>query len=287
MRVICVGDVMIDVLAQLPGELAVGSDTPATISLLGGGSAANTAAWVVAAGGSSTFVGRVGDDILGRKAVDELAGAGVDLAVTVDASLPTGTCIVLVDPSGERTMVPSAGANAVGGSAAALTSTDHVHVSGYALFHPTSCAAALATLSAAYDVGCSMSIDAASAAPLRGFGPNAFFAALAAPMLVFANDDEAAVLSGTRDVEASAQALGQRCGEAIVKCGVAGAVWSDGTRVVRVAPEPLVAVDSTGAGDAFAAGVLVARQSGADVSDALRAGNALAGRAIAQRGARP
>jgi ribokinase len=286
-RVICVGDVMIDVLAQLPGELAVGSDTPATISLLGGGSAANTAAWVVAAGGSATFVGRVGDDILGRKAVDELAGGGVDLAVTVDPSLPTGTCIVLVDPSGERTMVPSAGANAVGGSAPPLVASDHVHVSGYALFHPVSGSTAVAGLAAAHDAGCSLSADAASAAPLRAFGPEAFLAALPASTLLFANDDEAAVLSGTRDVDAAAQALGRRNGEAIVKCGVAGAVWSDGTHVVRVAPEQLVAVDSTGAGDAFAAGVLVARQSGADVTEALRAGNALAGRAIAQRGARP
>jgi ribokinase len=286
-RVICVGDVMIDVLAQLPGELAVGSDTPATISLLGGGSAANTAAWVVAAGGSSTFVGRVGDDILGRKAVDELAGAGVDLAVTVDPELPSGTCIVLVDPTGERTMVPSAGANTVGGSVPSLTSGDHLHVSGYALFHLTSCAAAVASLSAAREAGCSTSIDAASAAPLRDFGPQAFFAALAVPTLLFANDDEAAVLSGTRDIDAAARALGRRCGEAIVKCGVDGAVWSDGEQVVRVTPQPLVAVDSTGAGDAFAAGVLVARRSGADVTLSLQAGNALAARAIAQRGARP
>ena len=284
---ICVGDVMIDVLAQLPGELAVGSDTPATISLLGGGSAANTAAWLVAAGGSATFVGRVGDDILGRKAVDELAGAGVDLAVTVDPTLPTGTCIVLVDPLGERTMVPSAGANAVGGATPPLAAGDHVHVSGYALFHPASRAAAVAAMLAARAAGCSASIDAASAAPLRGFGPEAFLDAVPAPIVLFANDDEAAVLSSTRDIEAAARALGRRCGEAIVKCGVDGAVWSDGTLVVRVTPEPVAVVDSTGAGDAFAAGVLAARLAGADVTAALRAGNALAGKAIARRGGRP
>jgi ribokinase len=286
-RVIVVGDVMVDVLAVLPGELAVGSDTPAEISLLGGGSAANTAAWLAAAGASCTFVGRVGDDILGRKAVDELASAGVDLAVTVDPSLPTGTCIVLVDPRGERTMVPSAGTNAVGGVVPALTAADHVHVSGYAFFHTESFAAAASALRAADSADGTTSIDAASAAPLREFGPAAFLDALIAPTLLFANADEAAVLTGTADLEAAARALGRRCGEAIVKCGAAGAVWSNGREVRRETPAPVVAIDSTGAGDAFAAGVLAARLSGADVAASLRAGNALAARAVRQRGARP
>jgi ribokinase len=286
-RVICVGDVMIDVLAQLPGALAVGSDTPAEISLLGGGSAANTAAWLVAAGVSSTFVGRVGDDILGRKAVDELAAAGIDIAVTVDPALPTGTCIVLVDPTGERTMVPSAGTNAVGGTVPPLAASDHLHVSAYALFHPESSAAATAGLRAAASAGISTSVDAASAAPLRRFGAAAFFGTLTAPTLLFANADEAAVLTGTRDVESSARALAIRCGEAIVKCGAEGAVWSDGHHMIRETPAAAVPIDSTGAGDAFAAGVLAARLSGADVISSLVAGNALAARAIAQRGARP
>jgi ribokinase len=286
-RVICVGDVMIDVLAHLPGELAIGSDTPADITLLSGGSAANTAAWLVAAGASSSFVGRVGDDILGRKAVDELAAGGVDLAVTVDPSLATGTCIVLVDPSGERTMVPSAGANAFGGALPTLATGDHLHVSGYAFFHPAAFAAASLALHAAHDAGCSSSIDAASAAPLSGFGPDAFLDALVAPILLFANADEAMVLAGTAEVDAAARALGARCGEAIVKCGSAGAVWSDGVDVVQEQPATAVALDSTGAGDAFAAGVLAARLAGGDVAASLRAGNSLAARAIAQRGARP
>ena len=97
-RVVCVGDVMVDVHARLPGELAVGSDTPADITFTGGGSAANTAAWLVAAGRPAMFVGRVGDDALGSRATRELQAAGVDVRADVDGELPTGTCIVLVDP---------------------------------------------------------------------------------------------------------------------------------------------------------------------------------------------
>jgi ribokinase len=285
-RLICLGDVMVDVLARLPGELAVGSDTPAEIALLGGGSAANTAVWCVAAGVPSIFVGRVGDDALGRKALDELAQAGVEAVVSVDPALPTGTCIVLVAPDGERTMVPSAGANAVGGDVPPLRAGDHLHVSGYALFHPESCARAVAALAAARSAGATVSIDAASAAPLAAFGPDRFLDAVA-PGLLFANCDEAAALTGTTDPAVAARQLGARCGAAMVKCGADGAVWSDGGAVVVETSSPVVPVDSTGAGDAFAAGVLAARRSGADPATALRAGNALAARAIGRRGARP
>jgi ribokinase len=296
-RVVCVGDVMVDVLAQLPHALAVGSDTPAPIRLLGGGSAANTAAWLIRAGVPTTFVGRVGDDVLGRMAVDELAAAGIDLVVSVDPTRPTGTCIVLVDRTGERTMVPAAGANSGLGEAELatdlMTAETHLHISAYALFNPGARGALDLLTAQARAVGASVSIDAASAAPLADFGADNFLAWLAdaAPgALVFANHDEAVVLTGEHadaPPESLARWIGSHTGEAIVKCGAAGAVWSDGDRVESVDTEPVTAVDSTGAGDAFAAGVLGARATQGDVVASLRAGNALAASAITQAGGRP
>src|SRR5882762_2800577 len=111
-RVICLGDIMTDVVARLPGPLAIGSDTPTNVAFLGGGSAANTACWLAAAGVPSVIVGRVGDDERGRVAQQLLRDSGVQLAVTVDRYRPTGACVVLVGDSGERTMVPDTGANA-------------------------------------------------------------------------------------------------------------------------------------------------------------------------------
>lgn len=287
-RIICVGDLMVDVCAQLPGALTRGSDTPATITFAGGGSAANTAAWLAVSGCATSFVGCVGDDALGRQAADVLAAAGVDVRAEVDAELPTGTCIVLVSRDGERTMIPSAGANARGG--APLTTVEvadaHVHVSGYALFHDRARTSALESLRTARAAGRTVSVDAASSAPLRAYGPRRFLDDVA-PCLLFANQDEAAVFSGTRDAETAARALGLRCGEAIVKLGAAGACWSDGHDVVRVDGHDVVVIDSTGAGDAFAAGVLAARLDGAGCAAALAAGHALAARAVARRGARP
>lgn len=292
MRVVCLGDLMTDVLARLPGPLAVGSDTPAPVALYGGGSAANTAAWLVAAGLPATFVGRVGDDALGRRALDELTAAGVDLAVRVDLDRPTGTCIVLVDVGGERTMVPSAGANAGLGDAPLPTDLFRpdtaLHLSGYALFSAGSRPAALAALASARAAACPISVDAASTAPLVEAGAERFLSWVGADVLLFANLDEARTLTGEAGAADAARELGRLLGEAIVKCGADAAVWSDGTTVIEVPPAArTVPVDSTGAGDAFAAGMLAARAAGNDVSACLRAGHALAARAISQVGARP
>ena len=110
-RPLVLGDVMVDVVARLSGPLAPGSDSHAVIRFHGGGSAANTAAWLAQAGTEPLLVGRVGDDERGQTVRDELRAAGVEVALTVDPELPTGTCIVLVGPDGERTMAPDAGAN--------------------------------------------------------------------------------------------------------------------------------------------------------------------------------
>ena len=286
-RVICVGDLMVDVVALLPSALQVGSDTPAPISVLGGGSAANTAAWLVAAGVPTTFAGRVGDDAFGRLALDELSASGIDLAVSVDQQLPTGICIVLVDADGERTMVPSAGANArLTIPPDLVTAGTALHVSAYAAFLPGARAAVDEAIAQAVATGVPVSVDAASVAPLRDFGTDAFLDWLPRGVL-FANHDEAALLAGTTDPTDAARTLAARSGEAVVKLGARGAVWSDGVRTTCEVSTQVPVVDSTGAGDAFAAGVLAARLAGADPSASLRAGNALAARAIARPGGRP
>ena len=190
-RVICLGDVMTDVVARLSGPLAVGSDTPSAVTTGGGGSAANTACWLAAAGVMVAFVGRVGDDEPGRAATASLRSAGVHLAVTVDPERPTGICIVLVSDTGERTMLPDAGANA------GLRTTDlpvelfveqtHLHVSGYTLLNADSRPAALAAMALARERGLSISVDAASRALIRAADPATFFEWLGHPMLIFAN----------------------------------------------------------------------------------------------------
>ncbi|HJQ01001.1 MAG TPA: carbohydrate kinase family protein [Jatrophihabitans sp.] len=88
--IVCVGDLMVDVLARLAGPLAIGSDTPAPVCIQPGGSAANTACWLGFLGASVVFAGRVGDDAFGREAVSALQAAGARTQVAVDRQLPTG-----------------------------------------------------------------------------------------------------------------------------------------------------------------------------------------------------
>jgi ribokinase len=288
--VVCLGEVMMDVLASLTGELAIHSDTPASIRLAGGGSAANTASWLAEIGKPVSLVARVGADAFGDLAAAELAAAGVRAHLILDSELPTGSCIVLVSPDGERTMVPDAGANA------ALTADDldaglfrpgrHFHLSAYSLFHGAE-SAALAALALARASDMTVTIDAASAAPLREFGAQRFREVAGSGALLLANLDEAEVLTGSRDRDRAVLTLAQMFGAAVVKLGSGGSVWSNGSVVEFSAAMPVEVIDSTGAGDAFAAGLIAEFVDGAGPVDYLRAGNELAARACVRVGGRP
>jgi sugar/nucleoside kinase (ribokinase family) len=279
---------MFDVVARLSGPLAPGSDAHAVIRFHGGGSAANTAAWLAEAGAEPLLVGRVGDDERGTTMRDELRADGVEAVLAVDPELPTGTCIVLVGPDGERTMAPDAGANdALSDSDLSddlLAQAGHLHVAGYALLRSGSRPAAREAISRALERGIGVSVDPSSAALLSpDFLDHAEGAGLLLP-----NVEEARALSGERDPERAARVLAARFGEVVVTLGADGALWTDGGEVLRCEAVPVEAlVDSTGAGDAFAAGLLAARMGGADPAEALAAGAALAAQAVARPGGRP
>ena len=112
--ILCIGDVMLDVvtkIAVLPGQINYGSDTPATISTHGGGAAANVASWLTRTDAQSTIVGHVGDDAAGSALVSEFDALGVRHHNLMADQGHSGVVVVLVDPTGERTMFPDNGAN--------------------------------------------------------------------------------------------------------------------------------------------------------------------------------
>ncbi|MDP9117338.1 MAG: PfkB family carbohydrate kinase [Actinomycetota bacterium] len=288
--VVCLGDVMVDVVAHLRGPIEPGSDRPAKIELRGGGSAANTAAWLAFAGIRTALIARVGDDPLGIWS-RALLGAGVHAPLSTDLSLPTGTCIVLVGPDGERTMVPDPGANASlcpsDVDAALLTAPGHLHVSGYALFGEAA-QAALHAMALARSSQMTVSVGAASAAPLRALGAAKFFELVGDDVLLVANQDEARVLTNRDDPAQAVRALSARVGRAIVTCGVHSALWSSAGQAPLQSPaEPVVVRDTTGAGDAFIAGVLGALLAGGDPRVALATGHKLGAQACLVTGGRP
>lgn len=291
-----IGEVMVDVLARVPGRPTTGSDTPATIVERDGGSAANVAEWLASLGAPVDLVARVGDDPAGRAARDRLAAAGVVPRLQVDDTASTGRCIVIVTPDGERTMLPDPGANAFLDAGSLDTTAwrpcDHLHVSGYSLMRPSARAAALESISQAVANGMSVSVDASSAAPLATVGPSSFLRWIGGCEVLIANADEARALTGSASPQDAAEAL---CGQgflAVVKCGADGALaaspsggrWEQPARAAAL-------VDTTGAGDAFAAGFVGAWSGaigiGGDVAAALRHGIETAARAVAREGGRP
>ena len=289
-----VGDVMTDVLAGFDHPLVPAGDTPASIAVRPGGSGANTAAWLGHLRVPTVFVGCVGDDSFGRDAARSLRGAGVTPRLAIVGEAVSGACVVLVDAAGERTMLPDAGANArlapehlprdvflAGG---------HLHLSGYTLLRPDTRPAALAAFAAARAAGMATSIDAASAAPLAAAGGESFRHLASGVDTALVTLDEAEVLCGSREPDAIASALLPGWHEVVLKLGPGGAEWrgpGGGLAQAPAAPPSEPAVDTTGAGDAFAAGWLAARREGRDPVTALSQACALAATAVTRRGARP
>jgi ribokinase len=279
-RVVVIGDLMVDVIAVPSGPLAVGSDRPSSVRTLGGGSAANTACWLASLGRPASLVAAVGDDPLGQVAVRGLTDAGVTFAGVVDPTCATGACVVLVDEHGERTMLPDRGANdALAPEAvdAAIEGAAWLHLSGYALLGEGSRPAGFRAIELARATGVRWSVDASSAAPLAAVGAEAFLAWVDGCDVLFANDDELAVLGGAAACT----------GVVVAKHGPDGASWfADGEESTTTAVVATV-VDTVGAGDAFDAGVIDAVLRGLRPLDALAAGAAVAARAVSQAGARP
>jgi len=281
--VVVVGDLMVDVVARMAAPFAAGSDTPARVRSRAGGAGSNVAAWLAVAGVPVTLVARAGDDDAARGAVARLAGHGVTPAVAVDPTLPTGTCVVLVAADGERSMLPDAGANARLGPedlpGDAFVDGAHLHLTGYPLLRDgPPRAAALEALRRARAAGMTISLDPSSAAPLEAFGPERFLALVGVVDVLLPNRDEALTLAGTDDP----RALGAHAREVVVTLGADGAAWTDGSATAEApAARGGPVADTTGAGDAFAAGFLAAWLRGAPPREALGAANALAARAIA------
>jgi sugar/nucleoside kinase (ribokinase family) len=288
---VVVGDIVTDVLAVHELPLVPGSDTLATVSMLGGGSGANTAAWLATSGVPTAFVGVVGADEAGVARVAELAAVGVRPAVRRAEGSTTGSVVVL-SSAGERTMLSNRGANLLLSPAdvdAGLASgARHLHLSGYTLLDPSARDAGRYALAAAARRGLTTSVDMAAAAIVRRVGPAAFLSWVRGADLLLANVDEAGALVGEGSPAELAARLTGWAGYGVVTCGAAGAVWaSAGGEVVDAPAQPAPVVDATGAGDAFAAGLLSAWLSGGSPAEALRAGTAMGAAAVSVVGGRP
>ncbi|HZB22102.1 MAG TPA: PfkB family carbohydrate kinase [Blastococcus sp.] len=287
---VVVGDVATDVVAVLSGEPAPGSDRPATIRSRGGGAGANVAAHLARLGARVTLVGCIGDDAPGAGLAAELRATGVDLALRTVAGVATGTIVSLVEPGGQRSMLADRGANLAlrPDDVPAPVPGGHLHLSGYTLLDDGPRAAGLAALEAAVAAGCTVSLDPASTGPLTRYGVDRWLADTAGATLLLPNADEARLLTGCTDVTEAARTLAGRHRGVAVSLGADGALWASGDVLVHRPAHPTDVVDTTGAGDAFAAGLLSAwlPSPDGDPAQILDAGLAEAAEVVRRPGAR-
>lgn len=261
---IAVGDVLLD--ASLP-ELVPGQRVHGRIELRPGGSASNVALAAAAElQARPAVVGRVGADPAGRLVADALAAAGVEPLLARDEEVGTGTFVasgsaIVADPGASLRLVPE--------DLPPVLEAAAVLVSGYALLQEGSERAARAALERARTRW--LAVDVASANLVAAYGVERFFEVTTAADVLLANAEEARVLTGLAGDEA-AVALATRYRIACVKLGREGAVAASAGIVVRVRPEPLDNIPAIGAGDAFAAGFLLALVRDAELEEAVGAG---------------
>lgn len=294
MTVLVVGDVVDDISVRPLGEVTPASDTPATIRMAPGGSAANVAAWLGSLGVATRFVGRVGADAVERHAA-ALRLHGVDTRLAADPELPTATILLQLDEVGERTMFVDRGANTRLRSAdvpdEVWDGVTWLHLTGYSFFDEGTRSTALGLVAQARARGAGVSIDPSTVSFLRACGGPVFLDWVDGADLAFPNIDEARVLVDARGPQIDLDALARRFGGVVVTLGSMGAAFLgtiDGTEVREQLTAPRTAVvDTTGAGDAFAAGFLSVWVHRQDPVGALEAGRSAAERCIAALGARP
>ncbi len=247
MLVCTLGDLLLDIVVKLEEPLTDGTDARSLTRAGPGGQAANVAAWAAELGAHARLIAKRGSDPAARLLTGELERRGVELAGP-QGDGRTGVVVSLVRVDGERAMASDRGVAPTFApdelDTAWLDGADFFHVSGYALLAEPIVETAVAATAAAHDRGVRVSVDLASWRKLQQVGTDVLRGRLEKirPALVFANEEERRALGDAPDGA-----------DWVVKRGAAG-IEAGGREYPAVRAD---VVDSTGAGDAFAAGYLL------------------------------
>jgi ribokinase len=292
-EVVVIGDVMLDVVVKPDLDIAPTSDTPSRVRLSRGGSAANIAEALARGGHHVTYVGACGDDLAAQLFEDTLRDVGID-AVLERTDTTTGVVVAVVDAVGQRAMMTDRGANSRLGldhvTRQLARAYDHLHVSGYTLLDPRTLDVGRVALESAQRLGRSTSVDVCSVAPLVAMSPRRFLEAARGASILFANEEEALVLTNCEEVVDAVRRLSLDFDEVIVTLGEHGARARFAGVDYSVPSLSRDVIDTTGAGDAATGAYLAVRLLEGSVDDALGAAMTAASdvvRGLGSRGQSP
>ena len=279
-----------DVSVFIDSEIHKGGDTQALITTQGGGAAANVARWLAHMGCDTFLCSRVADDTNGLILQKELDAFNVRHS---DYRVPhekTGTVVVLVSEDGERTMFPDSGSNS-GLSSADLPPLDGftaAYLSGYALINSQSRTNVLEMIQILKAKGIPLVFDPGTVGALRRI-PNSMLQEWIRMMdILLLNEEEALYISQISDLHGALIALATKAPVVVIKRGDAGVTAiSEQVRTVELPALDVEVIDTTGAGDSFAAGFIASWFDEGIVEKAVENGIAQASRCCAMVGARP
>lgn len=308
-ELIGVGNPIMDVLAHVNDDflrhhvagdkggmvLVDGHDIETLVTRLGsqlavapGGSAANATLGATKLGLKATYLGKIGADKTAHDYRANFKAAGGDDTRFKHATLPNGRCLSMVTPDGQRTMRTFLGA-AMTLSPDEISVDDfqgarHAHIEGYLMFNP---ALAQKVVDCARAAGCTTSLELSSFEVVNVARDWILEQLKVGVDIVFANEDEARALFRTdASYDAYARKLAGFGGIAAVKIGKDGAWVARGEELHRIAPVKVATVvDTTGAGDAWAAGFLFAHLRGKSLASAGALGSALGAECVQHLGA--
>ena len=288
-KILCIGDLALDVISQLKEPINYGNDTASRISSHPGGQAANVATWITRTHSKAQLVARVGNDPIGFALISDLDKYGVEHMNLMHSGRPTGVVVILVDSNGERTMFPDNGANAdlEVSDLPPLADVDGVYVSGYALLDFRSREAVLSMIAKIKAAGKPIYFDPTTTGAMKIVSRDEVLSWVKLMDGILLNSEEALYLGDAKDVETAEKNLTAYTPLVVIKLGSRGAMAVHKEIIAKVSAVTTNVVDTTGAGDSFAAGFIPKWLETNDLEAALSAGTALAAKCVATVGARP
>lgn len=307
-----IGNAIVDILAHTDDallerlELAKGSMTLISVERAmelhshlessvecSGGSAANTMVGVASLGGQASYIGRVRDDALGEIFRSDIRAAGVSFDTpSADSGPPTGRCLIFVTPDAQRTMQTLLGASSTLGpddvDPETIRGASYTFLEGYLWDPEPAKQAFLRAAEIAHAAGRKVALTLSDSFCVERHREEFRDLVSNHVDVLFANEAEVRSLYQTQDLDGALAALRGRCEIAVVTRSVNGSVVLSGEQVIRVEAEPVAeVVDTTGAGDMFAAGFLFGLSEGLDPATCGRIGSLAAAEIIGHFGARP